>query len=121
MKILLEIYLSIGSLLYTLKTIRRVHTSANAQGYNNSLDILITTDRIFIKIFIRDRSRAKKVLIIFWKSSMERIPPPNTSNGTPITTNHIFMKVLPEMYQCQGSHHYIFEHIHREQTSTQTS
>ena len=36
-------------LLYTLKTIRRAQTSANTQGYNNSLIILITTDRIFIK------------------------------------------------------------------------
>ena len=49
MKILLEIYLAIGSLLYTLKTIRRAQTSANAQGYNNSPNILITIDCIFIK------------------------------------------------------------------------
>ena len=61
MKILLEIYLAIrkSPLGYTLKTIRRAQTSANVQEYNNSLNILITTDCIFVK-FLSDRSRAKK-------------------------------------------------------------
>ena len=31
----------------------------------------------------RDRSGAKKVLIIFWKSSVGHILPPNSSNGAP--------------------------------------
>ena len=30
---------------------------------------------------------------------MECIPLPNTSNGTPITTDHTFMKILPAMHQ----------------------
>ena len=52
-------------------------------------------------MFIRDRSKAKKVLIIFWKLSVECISQPNTSNGTPDqtkTAGPIFMKILPEMY-----------------------
>ena len=50
MKILLEIYLGIGKLLLHLKIIRRTQTSANVQESNNSPNILITTDCIFIKI-----------------------------------------------------------------------
>ena len=49
MKILLEVYVAIGKSPYTLTTIQREQTSANAQGYNNSLNIFKTTDRIFIK------------------------------------------------------------------------
>ena len=78
-----------------------MQTSANTQGYNNSPNILITTDRIFIKKSFRDRSRAKKFLIIFWKSSVECMPPPNTRNGAPDetkTADYIFMNILPEMY-----------------------
>ena len=48
MKILLEIYLGQESFLYILKNIRRAQTSANAQGYITSPNILITTDHIFI-------------------------------------------------------------------------
>ena len=83
-----------------MKIIRRAQTSANARRYNNSSNILITTDRIFIKIFTRDTSKAKKVLLIFRKSSVEHIPLPNTSNGTPDqmkTADHIFMKTYKEV------------------------
>ena len=48
---------------------------------------------------------------------MECIPPPNTSNGAPDqtkTADHIFMKILPEMYT--GILHYNLEFIHRAQT-----
>ena len=85
--------------VYTLKIICRAQTSANAQGYNNSPNILITTDRIFINFLPEIDLEPKKVLIIFRKPSVEHIPPPNTSNDAPITTDHIFMKILPEMHQ----------------------
>ena len=42
-----------------------------------------------------------EVSMIFWKSCIESIPPPSTSNGTPnemITADHIFIKIIPEMY-----------------------
>ena len=42
-----------------------------------------------------------KVLLIFWKSSVECIPLPNDSNGAPNqtkTADHIFKNILPEMY-----------------------
>ena len=80
-----------------------MQTSANAQGYNNSPNILITTVRIFIK-FLSEMdldSRAKKLLIISWNSSVECIPPPKTSNGAPDetkTADQIFLKISPEMH-----------------------
>ena len=48
-KILSEIYPAIGKSPLHKKIIRRALTSANAQGYNNSPEVSITTDGIFIK------------------------------------------------------------------------
>ena len=69
-----------------MKIIRRVQTSANAHGCNNSPNILKNADRIFIKIL---------------PEIVERILPPYTSNGTldqTKTADHIFMKILTEIY-----------------------
>ena len=44
---------------------------------------------------------AKEVTLTFWRSSVDLILPPSTINGAPdqmITADHIFMKILPEMY-----------------------
>ena len=44
---------------------------------------------------------ARRILIIFWKSSVKCIPLANASDGAPDqtkTAGPIFMKILPELY-----------------------
>ena len=89
-KILLEIHLAIEKSPLHFEIIRRALTSANNKGYNNSPNILITTDRIFIKFFVRDRSRAKKVLIIF----LEIIRGVHASTKTPAMLHPTRQKLL---------------------------
>ena len=101
MKILLEIYLAIGTSPLHFEIIHRGQTSANVQGYNNFRIILLTTDRIFAQFLSEINLEPRKFPIIFWKSSMECVPPPNTSSGAPDQTKTddlILMKILPEMY-----------------------
>ena len=55
------------------------------------------------EIFWKYRGRSKEESIRFWKLSVERRPPPTFKGKvTPdilMTTDHIFMKILPEMHQ----------------------
>ena len=55
---------------------------------------------------------AKEVTITFSNSSVERRPPPSTSNGAPnqlITPDHISMKILLEIHLSIGKSPLYFE------------